>query len=254
VVATDDRTATYRAEDIQMHRPALAQVLNPGLPHAARLRYLEAVRAWGRLSHPSLLAVLDILQDEDGLTIAILESPTGPTLKEVCRQASEDGRLPVEAAAEVAEQLLEALAYLHGQGLVHGELRPENVFWNGRLKIAVAGVAPVYVQGSSAIWVGPAAYRAPEQLAGQPAGPQADLYSAGLILYQALSGVHPFESESGEVVALRQASAGPPTRLNLYRPAVPPRLESVVLKLMEADTTARFASAEEARRALAADG
>ncbi len=114
VVATDDRTATYRAEDLQMSRPALAQVLNPGLSHAARASYLEAVRAWGRLNHPAFLAVLDILLDEGGLTIAILESPPGPTLKEACRQDGGDGRLPIEAAARVAEQMLEALAYLHG--------------------------------------------------------------------------------------------------------------------------------------------
>ncbi len=135
---------------------------------------------------------------------------------------------------------------------MHGELRPENVFWDGRLKIAVAGVAPVHLQGSSAIWSGPTAYWAPELLAGQPANPQADLYSVGLILYQVLCGVHPFESESGEVAALRQAGAEPPPSLKAYRPGVPPGLEKMVLRLMEADPAARFSSAEDARRALAA--
>jgi serine/threonine-protein kinase len=116
----------------------------------------------------------------------------------------------------------------------------------------VSGIAPYHLRGLNAIWLGPSAYHAPERLAGQPASGAGDLYSSGLILYQMLSGVHPFESENGEVTLLRLISGAPPPPLHTFNPAVPLALEAVLLRLLSPEPAGRYASAQEAAQALRA--
>ncbi len=252
LLKTDDRSAMYEAVDLQMNRPVLAHVLNPELTHDARLNALETFRGWSRLNHPGLIQVLDILPDEEGLTVLILEAPGGQTLKEIFRAAGQGDRLHVPEAVGLGGRLLDVLAYLHSQGIAHGELRPEAIYVNGLLKIPITGVAPMLVRGSNAFWLGPQAYRAPEESAGAPASARGDLYSVGLILYELLSGLHPFEAESEEETALRQAGHSLPPDLRSYNPAVSAGLEEVVMRLLAYDPARRFATAREAMQALAA--
>ena len=153
----------------------------------------------------------------------------------------------------IVRQVLAAARFAHSHGIVHRDLKPHNVIVNdrGRAKvtdfgIARAGHSEITQTGSV---MGTAQYLSPEQAQGLEVGPASDLYSIGVILYEALTGRVPFEADSAVAVALKQVSEPPlpPSRLN---PAVPPALDAVVMKALAKDPANRFASATEFQRAL----
>ena len=154
-------------------------------------------------------------------------------------------------------QILRALGYAHRRGIVHRDVKPQNVILDneGQAKVADFGIARA---GGSEMTetgtiVGTVQYLSPEQAQGQPVSPRSDLYSAGIVLYELLTGQVPFDAESPVSIALKQISERPvpPSQLE---PGIPPALEAVVLRALEKDPARRFASADDFIAALEAAG
>ena len=177
-----------------------------------------------------------------------MEYVEGSSLKELI-----DRGLNVAQAVEITRQILAAERFAHEHGIVHRDIKPQNVIVDpaGRVRvldfgIARAGASEITQTGSV---MGTAQYLSPEQAQGLDVAPSSDLYSTGVVLYEMLTGRVPFDGDSAVAVALKQVSeqAAPPSALN---PAVPPALDAVVLRALAKDPANRFTTAEEFSRAL----
>jgi serine/threonine protein kinase len=215
-------------------------------------RFRREARAAAGLSHPGVVAVFDTGSD-DGTHYIVMEHVEGRTLADVIR---EDGPLEPSRAAEVAEAVCDALAFAHAQGLVHRDIKPANIMVTpgGQVKVMDFGIARTATDDTltkTAIVLGTANYLSPEQAEGKPVDARTDLYSLGVVLYEALTGRPPFSGTSPVAVATKhvQKMPEPPGRV---RAGIPPAVEAVVMKALEKDPDARFADATQMRRALEA--
>ena len=233
----------WLAEDTHLQRQVALKVL-----HARYLQDPEFVGRFQReaehaagLQHPNIVAVFDRGQDGAVHYIA-MRYVEGPTLKELIDR----GLTPPQAAALV-RQLLEGARFAHRNGIVHRDLKPQNVIVDGEGKavvtdfgIARAGVSEITQTGSV---MGTPHYLSPEQAQGFEVTPVSDLYSIGVILYEALTGRVPFEGESAVAVAMKQVSQVP-QRPSSINPQVSPALDGVVMRALEKEPGQRFQSAD----------
>jgi eukaryotic-like serine/threonine-protein kinase len=216
-----------------------------------RERFKREAQAAAGLAHPHIVGIFD-RGEWDGTPYIAMELVEGRTLKDLVR---ERGPLPPDVAINLTIQVLGALGFAHRRGIVHRDVKPQNVILDheGLAKVADFGIAR---SGGSEMTetgtiLGTVQYASPEQAQGQPVSPRSDLYSAGVVLYELLTGRVPFEGESVVAVALKQVSElpVPPSQL---RPGISPALEAVVLRALEKDPARRFASADEFIAALEA--
>ena len=239
-------------------------------------RFRREARAAGGLSHPSIVAVYDQGVCEDGTPYIAMEYVPGGTLKDGIRRY---GAIPPRAAAETALQIANALAAAHDRGMVHRDIKPHNILItaSGDVKVTDFGIAraaavppeagakpgeatpgrsgtagaksnPGSDLTATGIVMGTAGYISPEQALGEPAGPQSDLYSLGVTLYEMLTGELPFRAETPLATAVKHVGE-PPRPPREVNPAVPPEIDAVTRRLLEKDPRRRYADA----RALAAD-
>jgi serine/threonine-protein kinase len=206
----------------------------------------EASSAAG-LQHPNVVGVFD-RGTYDGTHYIAMEYVEGASLKDLIERG-----LSVSEAVEIVRQVLAGAKYAHSHRIVHRDLKPQNVLVDGEGRarvtdfgIARAGASEITQTGSV---LGTAQYLSPEQAQGLPVTAASDIYSVGVLLYEALTGQVPFEGDSPVTVALKQVSERPrpPSELN---PQVSRALDAVVLKALAKDPANRFASAEEFERAL----
>jgi serine/threonine-protein kinase len=243
----------YLARDTQLGRPVALKVLAPELAGEERFRkrFVREARLAARVSHPNIVRVFDIAEDERGLTIA-LEYVDGGTLAE---ELARRGRLPAEEVVELGLQLADALAAVHGAGLVHRDVKPQNVLrtTGGTIKLGDFGIARSH--DSTALTevgavLGTACYLAPEQARGEPAAAAADLYALGVVLYQALTGRVPHRAATlAELVAARELE--PPPAPSALVGAVPPALEAAIVQCLALRPEERPAGAAALRAELA---
>ena len=205
-----------------------------------------------RLSHPRLVTVFD--SGVDGQTpFIVMELVAGRTLRQVLDQA---GMLPAGEAVRIAAAVCEALEVAHAAGLVHRDITPANIVLadaarsRSSTSASPGPTAATGVTGTAGV-LGTAAYLSPEQASGRPAGPQADLYSLGCVLFEMLTGAPPFSADSAVGLAYRQVhdDPGPPSA---RRPGLPARLDQITARLLAKDPAARPASAAAARAGLLA--
>jgi beta-lactam-binding protein with PASTA domain len=243
----------YCAQDTQLGRRVAVKVLYRRFAEDEQFvaRFKREASSAAGLSHPAIVGVFD-RGEWDGTYYIAMELIEGRTLKEVIRDR---GPAPPEAATDIAIQILRALRFAHQRGVVHRDIKPQNVLVDeeGRVKvtdfgIALAGASDMTETGSI---MGTAQYLSPEQAQGRPVDARTDLYSVGVVLYEMLTGRVPFDAESPVTVALKQVSE-PPIPLRELNPSVPPALEAVVLRALEKEPAQRFAGAEEFIRALEA--
>jgi serine/threonine-protein kinase len=251
ILGVGGMATVWRARDELLGRDVAVKVLNP--QYAADAGFLarferEARHAAG-LSHPRLVTVFDTGTDE-ATPYIVMELLTGPTLRQVLDQS---GALPAKQAVGVAVAVCEALEAAHAAGLVHRDIKPANIVLGaaGVIKVLDFGIAKAQGAGWTRTLgvLGTAAYLAPEQASGEQAGPQADLYSLGCVLYEMLTGTPPFSADSEVGLAYRQVhdDPGPPSA---RRPDLPARLDRVNSQLLAKDPAARPAGAAAARAAL----
>jgi serine/threonine-protein kinase len=233
----------WLAEDAHLQRQVALKVL-----HSRYLQDSDFVSRFQReaehaagLQHPNIVAVFDRGADE-GVNYIAMRYVEGPTLKELI----ERGLTPEQAAALV-RQVLEGARFAHRNGIVHRDLKPQNVIVDQEGKavvtdfgIARAGVSEITQTGSV---MGTPQYLSPEQAQGFEVTPVSDLYSIGVILYEALCGRVPFEGESAVAVAMKQVSEVP-QRPSSINPQVSPALDAVVMRALEKEPGRRFQSAD----------
>jgi serine/threonine-protein kinase len=246
----------YGARDTVLGRPVALKALaeNLAADPSFRARFLREARLAARLHHPNVVQVFDAGEDAEGLFI-VMELVDGETL---AHELSRRGRLPPDEVAALGIALADGLAAAHEAGLVHRDVKPRNVLRGrgGAVKLGDFGIASsaettaLTEEGSV---LGTAAYLAPEQARGLPAGPAADLYALGVVLYEALAGRRPYEADSLQELVLRREREPvvPPGRLVA---GVPAGLEAAILACLAVDPAARPPSAAALGEALAGDG
>jgi len=245
----------FLAYDSRLDRRVAIKRIRPGseVTPASRERFRREARLAARLSHSAIVQVYDILEEE-GSEYIVMEYVEGTTLRDQVRQ----GPLDVPAALELARELAAGLDTAHRQGIIHRDLKTENVLvsTSGGPKILDFGIAKRLLdsgeEGSltadNAI-LGTCRAMSPEQARGEPLNPGTDLFALGVLLYEALTGTSPFEAESpvstlSRVILYRQA---PVHKLN---PAIPRQLSQLIDRLLEKDAALRPGSAAEVRREL----
>ncbi len=254
LVGSGGMSSVYRAHDRLLDRKVALKVLHEqytgDAEHVGRFRH-EA-RAVATLSHPNIVTVID-RGEHDGRQFIVLEYVDGENLKELIRR----GPVPVATAVEVAIQISQGLAFAHQQGLVHRDVKPQNVLLDGdgQAKVTDFGIArSLDVQHGmtqTGTVLGTSDYIAPEQAQGQRVDEHTDVYSLGVVLYELLAGEVPFPGENFVAVAMRHINEPPPA-IRDKRPDVSPRLEAAVQKAMAKEARDRFSSMSDFRRELEA--
>ena len=252
LVGSGGMSSVYRAHDRLLDRKVAVKILHQqyaaDAAHVGRFRH-EA-RAVATLSHPSIVTV--IARGEDGgREFIVFEYVDGENLKQFIQR----GPVPVATALELVMQVSRGLAFAHQQGLVHRDVKPENVLLNGagEAKVTDFGIArSLDVQRGmtqTGTVLGTSDYIAPEQAQGQRVGEQTDVYSLGVVLYELLTGQVPFGGENFVAVAMRHINEPPPA-IRDKRPDVSPRLEAAVQRAMAKDVRDRFPAMSEFCREL----
>lgn len=208
-----------------------------------RARFRREAWAAARLAHPAIVPVFDILSDEEGDWI-VMEHMDGPTLRE---HLAAHGPPPPATVAAWAAQIAEGLAAAHAKGIVHRDLKTENVMIaaSGHLKIVDFGLAKpldaedpgLTVSAAGAVFGTPRSM-APEQARGHQIGPRADLFSLGVLLYELLTGVSPFAG-GGSFEVLNRLTVQPHDPVTVHNPAIPRRLAELVDTLLPKAPEAR---------------
>ena len=209
-------------------------------------RFRREARSAASLSHPNIVSIYDQGRSEDGAYYIAIEYVPGGTLKERMRR---EGVFTSHAAVEVALQITDALSEAHEKGVIHRDIKPQNVLLThkGDVKVTDFGIARAAASASSVATatgavLGTAAYMSPEQARGEPVGPQSDLYSLGVVLYEMLTGALPYEAEGPIAQAMMHISEPPRSPRQVNR-KVPEPLDALTLKLLAKDSEDRYPSA-----------
>ncbi len=211
-------------------------------------QFLHEAQIVGQLSHPAVVQLYDVGIDERGAPYLVMEYIAGETLQ----RHLESSTLTVQRASAWAVELAGALATAHRAGIVHGDVKPGNVFINPENKVRLGdfGIARLTTQLSlTSRVVGTPAYMAPEQIESELQDHRSDQFSFGVVLYQMLTGVRPFDGKSVGAVC-SQVLNHTPALPSHHNPGVPPELDRVVARCLAKNPQDRFASCEELAKSL----
>ncbi|HEX6074417.1 MAG TPA: Stk1 family PASTA domain-containing Ser/Thr kinase [Micromonosporaceae bacterium] len=240
-IARGGMATVYQAVDERLERAVAVKVIRPvhaGDSHFLR-RFDREAKTIARLSHPNVVAVYDT-GDHQGLPYLVMEYVPGHTLRD---ELARRGRLPVSEVLAVGEALLSAVAAAHRAGLVHRDVKPENVLISddGTVKVADFGLAQAVeasTEDTDGQLMATVAYVAPELVTEGRADPRSDVYSAGIVLFEMLTGRVPYLGERTVDVAYQhvEQDAPPPSR---YLPGLPVPLDALVVRATRRDPAAR---------------
>jgi hypothetical protein len=245
LVGSGGMSSVFRARDQQLGRRIAIKILHERYGEDPEYieRFRREARAVARLSHPNIVTVIDRGED-GGRQYIVFEHVEGENLKELVGRT---GRLPLRRALELALPVADGLAFAHQQGLVHRDVKPQNVLLSqeGEVKVTDFGIARSldveHGVTQTGTVLGTGEYLAPEQASGEPVSPATDVYSLGVVLWELLTGDTPFTGENLVAVALRHINEPLPS-LRDERPDVPPRLAAAVERALAKDPARRFPS------------
>lgn len=239
----------YRAYDHSLAREVAIKVLRPELASDAEFveRFRREAHAAAALSHPHIASVFDI-GTEDGNHFFVMEYLPGGTLKD---RLEEKGRIPPTEALAVASAVCSALQSAHDHGIVHRDIKPRNIMFtrDGHVKVADFGIARALAAASisqTGTIIGSVHYISPEQAAGEDVGPQSDVYSLGVVLFEMLTGKVPFNADTPVAVALRHIYEPTPS-LRLVHPALASTFDHVIGRALAKQPADRYPSAQAMR-------
>ena len=208
-------------------------------------RFRREAQSAARLSHPNIVSIYDRGRSEDGAYYIAMEYVPRGTLKD---RILRDGALKPGVATGVALQVADALSVAHENGVIHRDIKPQNVLVTGTgdAKVTDFGIARAVSSAVTAtsVVLGTAGYMSPEQAMGEPVGPQSDLYSLGVVLFEMLTGTLPYTAENPVAQAMKHINE-PPCSPREVNPNVPEALDALTLKLLAKNPGDRYASATE---------
>jgi eukaryotic-like serine/threonine-protein kinase len=246
LVGSGGMSNVFRAHDRLLERTVALKILHEQYTRDDDYveRFRREARAVAKLAHPNIVTVID-RGEQDGRQFIVFEYVEGPNLKDLTR----DGPLEVGEAIQLTLQVARALSFAHERGLVHRDVKPQNVLLNedSQAKVTDFGIArSLDVQGvtQTGTVLGTSDYIAPEQARGQRVDPKTDIYSLGAVLYELLVGEVPFSGDNFVAVAMRHVSEPPPSVLE-HRPDCPLRLDLAVQRAMAKDPDDRFQSMDD---------
>jgi serine/threonine protein kinase len=248
----------YRARCTVLNRIVTVKVMRKELAEDKDFvhRFQIEAQAVALLSHPNIVSIYDV-GEENGLPYLVMEYVEGDNLKEIIRQK---GALSPAETVNIGIQVCAALDHAHSKGIIHRDIKPHNILVTpgGRVKVADFGMArflsvPGATVTQSGTVMGSVHYFSPEQARGEEASYQSDLYSLGVVLYEAVSGHVPYQGDNPITIALKHIQEQPPG-LRLENPSIPEELEQIILKAMARDKEMRFKSAKEMQKALSYSG
>jgi serine/threonine protein kinase len=242
----------YKARDPQIDRLVAIKTIslmgqNPDEEGDYLTRFFLEARAAGRLSHPGIVTIFDV-GEEPGTRAPyiVMEHVSGQALSKLLEVSS--GKLPLETALQITQQLAEALDYAHTHGVVHRDMKPSNVLMTdeGRAKIADFGIAKmnlaqITLPGNV---LGTPAFMSPEQLEGGTVDGRSDLFSLGVILYTILTGHRPFQGNSALTVSFKVANREP-VPATAFDSDFPPEIDYVIARAMAKDPAERYQTGRE---------
>ena len=251
-IAHGGMATVYLALDTRLDRQVALKVMHAELARDDEFvrRFIGEAKSVARLSHQNVVAVFDQGADGPFLYLA-MEYVPGRTLKEVLR---ERGRFTPAAALDIMTGVLDGLAAAHTSGIVHRDVKPENVLLtaDGRLKVADFGLARAQAAAGhtrAGLLIGTVAYLPPEQVTGEATGPRSDVYSAGIMLFELLTGRQPFTADTPIAVAYQHVNQDVPVPSSLV-PGIPAAVDQLVLAATSRDPALRPADASEFARAV----
>src|SRR5450755_2232276 len=255
IVGRGGMAEVYRARDIRLDRIVAVKTLREDLARdqTFQARFRREAQSAASLNHPSIVAVYDTGDDNDGpghIPFIVMEYVDGRTIRDLLR---DDRRLMPERALEITDGVLQALDYSHRNGIVHRDIKPGNVMLNrsGEIKVMDFGIARAVTDAQATMTqtaqvIGTAQYLSPEQARGERVDARSDLYSVGCLLYELLTGRPPFTGDSPVAIAYQHVRENPvpPSRVD---PELPGWADAIVLKAMAKDPAERYQSAAEMR-------
>lgn len=243
----------YRARDLMLERIVAVKVLRRRFASDPdfRNRFRQEAKAVANLSHPNIVTVHDFVLDSNQLFI-VMEYVPGKDLKTLQR---EKGRFSVNHAIELITQACDGIGYAHRAGLVHCDVKPQNILVtpDNRVKVVDFGIARALATISpdervDIVWGSPI-YFAPEQAAGMAPSPASDVYSLGVVFYEMLTGNPPFTADSSDELARMHQEIAPP-RPRKINPNIPKALEEIILKVLSKEPSHRYRTADQLGRVL----